>query len=116
MPLELPKTREEWLSGLKAVLKDLQSHSDEIPDRLIVGSGNFKVRGNWLGGVYNALEAISAPHLLDNPEFRRKVEECFDPIKKRRQETVVRTTREEIKAVDKLIEEGLQLLTYANIE
>ena len=58
--MEAPEPREnrpekirEQIRHLTALLED---YSDEIPERMISGSGNYKVRSNWWQGFFDSMD------------------------------------------------------------
>ena len=96
----------ECLAEVESILVDLQSYSDEEPQEWVSGSPRLKVTGNWIAAAYTALIVSSEA----KPGFREEIEGVFRPITVRRRPLGkrVRTTRDEIRQVDGLIEKGLK--------
>ena len=102
----MPLSQNELMEEVTLQLIELQGYSDEIPAEILHNSPKMKATGNWIASAYNAL----AVGTRFNPTLHRKVEAVFSPIINRRKAfgEEVRTTREEIRQIDKLIEEFLK--------
>jgi len=117
--METPEQREnktekirEQIRHLTALLED---HSDEIPERRISGSGNYKVRGNWWQSFFDSMDYAIMECLVSDPTIKAETNSFYERFSKRRQDwrdaasagtaqdDFLRTTKEEIDTANNLL-------------
>lgn len=117
--IDIEKAKEH-LRRLEHLLND---YSDEIPDYLVSGSGNFKVRrGNWFGPVFDTVDLIfidgydsdvSLKKDLDklSTEMHQRSKEWADAVNAGTNEgDYLKTTKEEIDAANDILKRMIKNL------
>lgn len=103
----------------------LEDFSNEIPDQIISGAGNYKVRGLWFSGFIGTIDKAVSECKVTDEEFSRDLDNFHNKYQQRRKEhrenpqaLYVRTTKEEIDTADsllkRLIEKLQNKLAYLN--
>lgn len=77
-------------------------YSDEIPDQVLHGRGNFKVRRNWWQGVVGDLDRLRSQGQIP-PELHEEVDEFLDHYTSEEFHDQPLTTAEDIGCVNSLL-------------
>lgn len=120
--MELPESPKnpEIQKLIDALNRLLNEWSDKIPEYPVHGE-KYKVSGTWFTSAYNYLRVITDKLLTDN-EFKEKIEKFFSEYNQKRnikfsqigqngaKDSFVKTTKEEIEAVERLLREAIEKL------
>lgn len=109
----------EQIRHLTALLED---HSDEIPERMISGSGNYKVRGNWWQSFFDSMDYAILECGASDLTIKTDTDAFYERFKKRRQGWLdavsagtaqgdfLKTTKEEIDTANNLLRRMIENL------
>ncbi len=109
----------EQIRHLTALLED---YSDEIPEQMISGSGNYKVRGNWWQGFFDSMDYAIQECGATDTSIKTETDAFYEKFRQRRQEwrdaisagtaqgDFLRTTKEEIDTANQLLKRLIENL------
>ncbi len=97
-------------SKILRTLKKLMSWSDEIPEEILHGGGNYKVRINWWSGIIGNIYSTLIFELISNSSLKQECEEFLDKYAGTNywNNCTNRTTKEDIDHANRVVEMVIQ--------